>query len=152
MNIPDLLTAARVIGKRAEKALDGEWTTDGGKVVETSDGEFDVCEVLYADSATAAFIAHARTDVPALVAMVEQLAAEVERRDRELSVLYRIIAERTSWKPAVGQLEHIRPGHGPCCTCQTCGYHHDDCVCEHNEIDAEIEAVKASAPRTEDAK
>lgn len=27
---------------------------------------------------------------------------------------------------------HIKPTHGNCCTCQTCGYSHDDCVCEHN--------------------
>lgn len=20
-------------------------------------------------------------------------------------------------------------GHGPCCTCQTCGKHYDDCIC-----------------------
>lgn len=33
----------------------------------------------------------------------------------------------------------IKPSHGPCCTCQTCGYHHDDCVCEDNEI---IEAIR----------
>ena len=29
---------------------------------------------------------------------------------------------------------HIKPGHGSCCTCQKCGYHHDDCVCQHNEL------------------
>ena len=34
---------------------------------------------------------------------------------------------------------HIKPGHGPCCTCQDCGYYHDDCVCEDNEI---ITAIK----------
>jgi len=27
-----------------------------------------------------------------------------------------------------------KPGHGPCCTCQKCGFYHDECVCEHNEI------------------
>lgn len=32
------------------------------------------------------------------------------------------------------KIDHIKPGHGPCCTCQTCGYHHDDCVCLHNEL------------------
>ena len=25
------------------------------------------------------------------------------------------------------------PGHGPCCTCQTCGYDYDDCVCGFSE-------------------
>ena len=33
----------------------------------------------------------------------------------------------------------IKPGHGPCCTCQECGQHHDDCVCTTNEI---IDALK----------
>jgi len=28
----------------------------------------------------------------------------------------------------------IKPGHGPCCTCQTCGQDYDDCVCETNQI------------------
>ena len=23
-----------------------------------------------------------------------------------------------------------KPTHGPCCTCQTCGWHYDDCICE----------------------
>ena len=25
-----------------------------------------------------------------------------------------------------------KPGHGECCTCQQCGYFHDECVCNHN--------------------
>ena len=32
-----------------------------------------------------------------------------------------------------------KPTHGSCCTCQDCGYHHDECVCEDNEI---ITAIK----------
>lgn len=31
-------------------------------------------------------------------------------------------------------LPHKKPTHGSCCTCQKCGYYHDDCVCEHNEF------------------
>lgn len=32
-----------------------------------------------------------------------------------------------------------KPGHGACCTCQTCGYPYDfDCVCEHNQILSEL--------------
>lgn len=30
--------------------------------------------------------------------------------------------------------EHRKPTHGPCCTCQDCGYYHDECVCGDNEI------------------
>jgi len=28
----------------------------------------------------------------------------------------------------------MKPTHGNCCTCQTCGYGHDECVCENNKI------------------
>ncbi len=31
-----------------------------------------------------------------------------------------------------------KPSHGPCCTCQDCGYYHDDCVCYHNELLTEL--------------
>ena len=26
-----------------------------------------------------------------------------------------------------------KPTHGSCCTCQTCGYHYDDCQCGYSE-------------------
>ena len=32
------------------------------------------------------------------------------------------------------KIKHTKPTHGPCCTCQDCGYYHDDCVCYHNEL------------------
>lgn len=35
------------------------------------------------------------------------------------------------------KINKIKPGHGNCCTCQTCGYGHDECVCSEN-IDVEI--------------
>jgi len=31
-----------------------------------------------------------------------------------------------------------KPGHGPCCTCQECGYYYDECACEDNH---KIEAI-----------
>jgi hypothetical protein len=37
-------------------------------------------------------------------------------------------------KVGLEKIKSIKPGHGPCCTCQICGYHHDDCVCNHNEM------------------
>lgn len=37
-------------------------------------------------------------------------------------------------------IDVIIPRHGNCCTCQKCGYHHDDCVCAHNELLKAIEA------------
>lgn len=30
-------------------------------------------------------------------------------------------------------IENIKPTHGNCCTCQTCGQSHEECVCSHNE-------------------
>ena len=30
-----------------------------------------------------------------------------------------------------------KPGHGPCCTCRTCGWHYDECKC-HREDDCEF--------------
>lgn len=32
------------------------------------------------------------------------------------------------------KIERVRPGHGYCCTCQDCGFAHEDCVCGHNEL------------------
>jgi hypothetical protein len=37
-----------------------------------------------------------------------------------------------------GVLGPIKPGHGPCCTCQVCGRLYDDCVCRSNEIVEEL--------------
>ena len=54
------------------------------------------------------------------------------RRERDLE---KLLAQWTKWKPGLGIQPPIKPGHGPCCTCQICGRHHDDCVCEHNEIE-----------------
>lgn len=34
---------------------------------------------------------------------------------------------------------NIKPGHGTCCTCQVCGYLHDECNCETREIVIKIE-------------
>ena len=31
------------------------------------------------------------------------------------------------------KVKRIKPTHGPCCTCQTCGYGFDDCICWENE-------------------
>ena len=30
------------------------------------------------------------------------------------------------------QMPIKKPTHGSCCTCQTCGYYHDECICEDN--------------------
>lgn len=38
----------------------------------------------------------------------------------------------------------IKPGHGPCCTCQICGRHYDDCICGFPSEDIEC-AMKVVA-------
>jgi len=45
-----------------------------------------------------------------------------------------------------GSLEikpNIKPSHGSCCTCQVCGYHHDDCNCSAREIVKGIAQAKS---------
>ncbi len=39
-------------------------------------------------------------------------------------------------------LETRKPTHGNCCTCQTCGQGHDECVCDHNELLQALEGGK----------
>ena len=37
----------------------------------------------------------------------------------------------------IGQDQRVdtrRPTHGSCCTCQTCGYGHDECMCQDNAL------------------
>jgi len=54
----------------------------------------------------------------------------------ELILRYQnVLQEWTRWEPNKGIIEPIKPGHGPCCTCQICGRDYDYCVCEHNEIE-----------------
>jgi len=61
------------------------------------------------------------------------LIFELGWRIRELKSL---LQKYTDWRgPGVGILPHREPAHGPCCTCQECGHYHDECVCEHNEIE-----------------
>lgn len=37
-----------------------------------------------------------------------------------------------------------KPTHGPCCTCQNCGQHYDDCRCTLDEVADENEKLKAA--------
>lgn len=36
----------------------------------------------------------------------------------------------------------VKPYHGPCCCCTTCGHGHDECVCSHNELLAALLAIE----------
>lgn len=68
-------------------------------------------------------------------------AAGQASRDDEVANLRSLLVEYTDWQgPDVGIIKPIKPGHGPCCTCQTCGRPHDwECVCEHNDIAKALE-------------
>ncbi|WP_239934219.1 hypothetical protein [Streptomyces sp. CBG31] len=71
------------IAARAEAATAGPWCTDGAEIYQGDEYAWDAfwvgetCRADEADGGTvdAAFIAHARTDVPALLAEVERLRA-----------------------------------------------------------------------------
>lgn len=41
-------------------------------------------------------------------------------------------------------MSHVKPSHGPCCTCQTCGHEHDECVCSHNDLLQKLKALGIS--------
>ena len=94
VDLAALVKLAREAKGRAEAAAPGPWETDGAQVVETAepldDGSFegdraDVCEVLHYGTdggpfpkGTVSFIAHSRTDLPALadgvIAMADELS------------------------------------------------------------------------------
>ena len=63
-----------------------------------------------------------------------ELGAELAEKDAEIERLKEALVEYTDYRPDVGKVLPIKPTHGPCCTCQDCGQHYDDCVCEHNAI------------------
>ncbi len=45
----------------------------------------------------------------------------------------------------VQKWQRIRtPTHGPCCTCQRCGQHYDDCRCDLDEVVDELEQTKSN--------
>lgn len=68
------------IKARCEAATPGPWVNTGGRFPKINGGPIGGCDVatlFFADGADAAFIAHAREDVPALVAEVERLQKAV---------------------------------------------------------------------------
>ena len=73
--------------------------------------------------------------------VAKKIVAELSRLRREHYGLRVLLAEWTNWKPDIGIIPPEKPGHGPCCTCQKCGRNHDDCVCQHNEIETAIAAL-----------
>ena len=50
---------------------------------------------------------------------------------------------------SAAEVPHAKSRHGCCCTCQTCGYHYDDCVCDNNRLLALIAEVFDAAEEGE---
>lgn len=102
------LSDARMVGirARAEAATDGPWGVSDEVptfVVTCLDGEGTITD--YLDEADAEFIAHARTDVPALLAEVDRQAAEIDRlRKAVKGERVRAEARRDALEEAVGEL------------------------------------------------
>lgn len=76
---PDL----NAIQARADKATKGPWNADDGSYNVYDAEAYMVCADL-ADGDTSEFIAHARTDVPALLALVRDQAAKLGRVEAQL--------------------------------------------------------------------
>ncbi len=50
----------------------------------------------------------------------------------------------------VQKWQRIRtPTHGPCCTCQACGQHYDDCRCDLDEVGDELTQTKSNLQKLE---
>ncbi len=50
----------------------------------------------------------------------------------------------------VQKWQRIRtPTHGPCCTCQRCGQHYDDCRCDLDEIVDQLQQAESRLKETE---
>jgi len=62
---------------------------------------------------------------------IDRLHEENERLKHEMKDLQLIIKRRKR-----------EPTHGPCCTCQICGEHHDDCRCDLDDVVDELEKAE----------
>ena len=74
---------------------------------------------------------------------IEALQAKMDRLQAIVDKLKSLLADWTDWQPGVGVKPPGKPGCG-CCYCQKCGHLHDECVCEHNEIDQAVTAAEAA--------
>ena len=104
------------IRSRAEAATPGPWgvfAKRGGDVCEVLDAHHDqVCRMYAYDEDTladATFIAHAREDIPYLLAEVEQLPRRLAATDEECDRLMDLyLAQRREHNKAVAEVERLR--------------------------------------------
>jgi hypothetical protein len=66
------------IKQRAEAATPGPWTSFDGRshIIHEEDGFIAICQYRPLPNANAEFIAHAREDIPALLAVIDELTAQ----------------------------------------------------------------------------
>ena len=68
-----------------------------------------------------------------------RVRATLDARDAEIQRLSKELADMKRY--------YRKPTHGPCCTCQRCGQHYDDCRCDLDEAADEIASLKADVER-----
>ncbi|MFD6240573.1 hypothetical protein ACFWFV_13775 [Streptomyces diastaticus] len=104
------------IAARIKAATAGPWCTDGAEIYQGDEYSWDAfwvgetCRADEADGGTvdAAFIAHARTDVPALLAEVERLRAELAARPTGAELAASPVRpERSRWQAVADALNEI---------------------------------------------
>lgn len=108
--MPGLLSPEREteIRERAEAATEGPWAADGAEIYRAPNGIIRISqwvgETLDIDdrgrsNRDAEFVAHAREDVPALLAEIDRLRAEIEQRKLNVELAnarHRIAFDRAS--------------------------------------------------------
>lgn len=110
----------------------------------------EIAELTAANARLADELAGVREELALSQSAAEVEAHEVDDLNAKITVLRkvmeRLLVEHTQWRPDCGILPTTKPSHGPCCTCGTCGWHHDDCVCEHNEIETILKSALKEQP------
>lgn len=66
--------------------------------------------------------------------------ARLEGRAEAVEKMSQFLKEECGYQGK--HIEHIKPRHGNCCTCQTCGQDHEGCVCQNNRIHAALSSLK----------
>lgn len=116
-------------GKEAnciEETIDRRLFYADGKEVLNANGEFDHWETKSQDVKNAAFIAHARTDIPELIAEVERLTAEntaLQNANEKLATQSRRIINREMGRDQqIATLKKALLESIKCFNCSTCSY------------------------------
>ena len=66
-----------------------------------------------------------------------------------LSDVLEVFRKRNDIPQDLKPIPRVKPYHGPCCCCMTCGRGHDECVCQLNELLADLMAIPKQNPTRE---